>query len=1484
MNKLLFGLFYLMIVSCSFSFASMSNAKSYFVESENSSAFICKMPFGCIRFEQDKVIYQFVKVIEKMQDPLLFDQAFIPVKTEVHNVVLEFDGSTCSRIKGSHPIGSKTNYLLGNDSSHWKVDLENFQKLEFMDIYPGIDLVYYFVNGNLKYDFIVASGADPSIIKIKVLGNDNFALKNNKEVVISNKIAIIHDFIPESYQLSSNGKRLVDVDFVAQNSIISFNVKQYDHSNSLVIDPSLVFSTFLGGSADDYQYTGGLSRDNAGNIYETGRTFSMNFPSTPGVVQLLAGGNLDAVVYKFNSTGTNLLYSTYLGGNNVDAGYTTIVDKASSEVYVGGTTGSTNFPTTGGAYQTIYGGGLYDPFVVKLNSTGTGFVYSTFLGNGNQDLCASITVDAIGQVWVVGQTTGSYLTTAGAYQSLYGGGPWDVFIAKLNVTGTSLLVATLYGGMGDDHSHSIQLESTGNVAIMGFSNGALAMTPGAFDVTYNGGVYDLYVARFSPSLNVLTNASYIGGSGDDWAWNSFVLDQNDNAIVSGYTSSLNFPITVGSIQTIYGGGANDVLVFKLSANGSTLLNSTFFGSTGDDRGWGVVLNNFDEPIVVGEFANFLPYSFCTYDSIYGGSNDAFVTYFNSTLSSFYFSSYIGSINKDIAKNILLNGNNFVVGGSTLSPAFPTVAGSYDLTINGAEDFFLLEMDPSVGTNAVSSFNANDTICLGENILFVNNSSGASSYLWNFGDGITSNINSPTHLYLTAGDYTVSLIASSAACGLNDTSFFQIHVDEIPDASFTFIANCTGQVQFNSLNSSGVYNWNFGDGTGSTQLNPTHNYILTNIPYNVSLIITNAGACADTISAIVSTPLAPVSDFYIPDSICGLTLYFQNNSSNASQYFWEFGDGSNTSVLSPTYTYLSAGVYNIVLIADTGMCADTSSRTLTVIEKPIASFTFTTNCTGQVQFNSLNSSGVYFWNFGDGTGSTQTSPSHNYVLTNTPYNASLIITSAAGCADTMLASVSVPFAPISDFYIPDSICGLTLYFQNNSSNASQYLWDFGDGSNSSVLSPTYTYLAPGVYNIILIADTGICADTTRKTLTVIERPVAAFSYTMNCASGIVLQNLSLNSTSYSLSMGDGSSFSSFQTAYTYSVDSVYTIELIASNQYFCSDTIRTVVGTSSLPIVLILADSISCAKEIIFSCIGSANNYFWNFGDGSISMVNNPTHTYSSSGLYNISLVVSNSACKDTLYSNVEILELPDALFIIDENCNDTIHLLYDFNPSNIYNWSFGDGTSSMGFVSDYVYAQIGQYEIKLVVIDTNSCTDSSVVNAYSIDNMDLEIRYTLDTCSFSYEFIILNDSNIVHVNFGDGYSTYGNNFFHQFEFSGPKLVLFVKNFDTVCADTLIVELDVPFDLNQLYYIPNSFTPNGDGKNDFFEIKSVYDCIDFEISIYNKWGQEIFKAEDIDFKWDGTFKNLPAPEGLYVYKLKLKRKVNFEKVSRLLLLR
>jgi len=1330
MNKLLFGLFYLMIVSCSFSFASMSNAKSYFVESENSSAFICKMPFGCIRFEQDKVIYQFVKVIEKMQDPLLFDQAFIPVKTEVHNVVLEFDGSTCSRIKGSHPIGSKTNYLLGNDSSHWKVDLENFQKLEFKDIYPGIDLVYYFVNGNLKYDFIVASGADPSIIKIKVLGNDNFALKNNKEVVISNEIAIIHDFIPESYQLSSNGKRLVDVDFVAQNSIMSFNVKQYDHSNSLVIDPSLVFSTFLGGSGDDYQFTGGLSRDNAGNIYETGRTFSMNFPSTPGVVQLLAGGNLDAVVYKFNSTGTNLLYSTYLGGNNVDAGYTTIVDKASSEVYVGGTTGSTNFPTTGGAYQTIYGGGLYDPFVVKLNSTGTGFVYSTFLGNGNQDLCASITVDAIGQVWVVGQTTGSYLTTAGAYQSLYGGGPWDVFIAKLNVTGTSLLVATLYGGMGDDHSHSIQLESTGNVAIMGFSNGALAMTPGAFDVTYNGGVYDLYVARFSPSLNVLTNASYIGGSGDDWAWNSFVLDQNDNAIVSGYTSSLNFPITVGSIQTIYGGGANDVLVFKLSANGSTLLNSTFFGSTGDDRGWGVVLNNFDEPIVVGEFANFLPYSFCTYDSIYGGSNDAFVTYFNSTLSSFYFSSYIGSINKDIAKNILLNGNNFVIGGSTLSPAFPTVAGSYDLTINGAEDFFLLEMDPSGGTNAVSSFNANDTICLGENILFVNNSTGASSYLWNFGDGITSNINSPTHLYLTAGDYTVSLIASNAACGLNDTSFFQIHVDEIPDASFTFIANCTGQVQFNSLNSSGVYNWNFGDGTISTQLNPTHNYILTNIPYNVSLIITNA----------------------------------------------------------------------------------------------------------------------------------------------------------VGCADTMLASVSVPFAPISDFYIPDSICGLTLYFQNNSSNASQYLWDFGDGSNSSVLSPTYTYLAPGVYNIILIADTGICADTTRKTLTVIERPVAAFSYTMNCASGIVLQNLSLNSTSYSLSMGDGSSFSSFQTAYTYSVDSVYTIELIASNQYFCSDTIRTVVGTSSLPIVSILADSISCAKEIIFSCIGSANNYFWNFGDGSISMVNNPTHTYSSSGLYNISLVVSNSACKDTLYSNVEILELPDALFIIDENCNDTIHLLYDFNPSNIYNWSFGDGTSSMGFVSDYVYAQIGQYEIKLVVIDTNSCTDSSVVNAYSIDNMDLEIRYTLDTCSFSYEFIILNDSNIVHVNFGDGYSTYGNNFFHQFEFSGPKLVLFVKNFDTVCADTLIVELDVPFDLNQLYYIPNSFTPNGDGKNDFFEIKSVYDCIDFEISIYNKWGQEIFKAEDIDFKWDGTFKNLPAPEGFYVYKLKLKRKVNFEKVSRLLLLR
>jgi gliding motility-associated-like protein len=1325
-----FGLFIFCFLYSPILLASSNSFNGAFIESSESKAFICKMPFGCVRFEDDRIVYQFLNVTEVEKDPLLGDRISIPAKAEVHNIVIKFRNSKVKFPTGEVSSGSKTNYLLGSNPQFWKTDLENYKKLVYKNIYDGIDLEYYFVNGQLKYDFIVNPGANPSDIQMELLGAIDYELNGTKEISLINSMGSISDYIPESYQYLQEKKSLVDVEFLLENSLLRFNVKAYNSNEVLVIDPSLKFSTFLGGSGNDYQYTGGLSRDNAGNIYETGRTLSMNFPTTPGVVQLVNGGNLDAVVFKFNSTGTSLLYSTYIGGNDVDAGYTTIVDKVTSEVYVGGTTSSANFPTTAGAYQTVYGGSLYDPFVFKLNSNGNGFVYSTFLGNGFQDLCASITVDAIGQVWVVGQSTGNYLTTPGAYQSVYGGGPWDVFVAKLNATGSSLLYATLYGGAGDDHSHSIQLESTGNIAIMGFSSGGLPVTAGAYDVSYNGGVYDIYIARFNSVLTSLNNSTYIGGSGTDWSWNSFVLDASDNAIVTGYTNSNNFPLTIGAFQSSYGGGANDGLLFKMSSNGSALINSTYFGSGGDDQGWGVALNSLEEPIIVGQFGVSLPFTFCTYDSTANGSDDAFVTHFSQSYNSLIYSSYVGSTNSDVGVNVILNGNNYIVAGFTYSNGFPTIPGSYDVSLNGGQDFFLFEMDPSIVANVSASFISVDSICLGQTINFNNTSVGTNSFIWNFDDGNTSSLISPSHTFINSGDYNVSLVAVNTTCGINDTTFFNVHVEVMPDANFTFTVSCTGQVQFNSIPSSSNYNWNFGDGTNSNQANPLHQYNMSLIPYNASLIVSNPG----------------------------------------------------------------------------------------------------------------------------------------------------------GCADTALSLINVPFMPIADFLIPDTICGLTLYFQNMSSNSSLYQWEFGDGNSSTILSPTHTFATQGVYFIKLVANNGLCTDSIIKKLTVIDMPIASFSYNTSCNLGVSIINSSLFSTGYSWDMGDGIQLNNIPVVYTYLKDSLYDVELIATNQNYCYDTISAQIQIVQTPSVDIIVDSTSCTKSISFNSSGMASNYYWDFGDGWNSIAKNPMHIYLNSGNYDVYLYSSNGSCIDTSYKSITIFDLPDATFMLFENCNDTIQLIHSINNNYQYSWSFGDGSFANSQSPSHVYLAQGKYEIGLTVIDSNNCVDSTKLEVYVIFDEDFEVSYFLDSCAYTYYFNVSDSLNSIFCDFGDGQYAVDSIFKHQYQFSGLKRVLFIHRYQTVCADTVEIDLDVPFDLNQQLYIPNSFTPNHDGKNDFFEIPYVINCVDFKISIYNKWGQRIFESTEIDFKWDGKYHGEKSPEGLYVYKIERKTNKESDKIGFVFLVR
>ncbi|HUI42984.1 MAG TPA: choice-of-anchor D domain-containing protein [Terriglobia bacterium] len=380
---------------------------------------------------------------------------------------------------------------------------------------------------------------------------------------------------------------------------------------------ALLYSTYVGGSGADQ--AAGIALDPSGDAYITGRTDSDNFPTTTGAYQTVCGGPsgpsctsgvYDAFITKLNSSGTALLYSTYLGGSTADQGYGIAVDSSGNAYVAGPTTSATTFPITAGAFQTTYGGGIDDAFVTELNPAGNGsqdLVYSTFLGGAGADQAEGIALDSAGDVFVAGQTgSAAFPTTTGAYDTTCGtdgncnGANNDAFLSELSLAGTGhsdLLYSTYLGGSSTDEAKSVAVDSAGNVYVTGDTLSSDFPTAGAFQFTPGGGL-DAFVTKLKPAgggLSDLVYSTYLGGSDDDQG-NMIVVDGLGNAYVAGLTTSANFPVTSGALQPACGtdgtcnGGLNDAFVSVLSADGLNQIYSTFLGGANDDEAFGLAVD------------------------------------------------------------------------------------------------------------------------------------------------------------------------------------------------------------------------------------------------------------------------------------------------------------------------------------------------------------------------------------------------------------------------------------------------------------------------------------------------------------------------------------------------------------------------------------------------------------------------------------------------------------------------------------------------------------------------------------------------------------------------------------------------------------------------------------------------------------------------------------------------------------------------------
>lgn len=629
-------------------------------------------------------------------------------------------GNAAAHSEGLEPLPGKTNYLMGNDRAKWRTNVANYAKVQYRDVYPGVDLVYYGNQQQLEYDFIIHPGANPRIVQLAFAGMEKLRLDAAGDLILGVPGAEIRQHKPLVYQEQGGIRQAVEGRYVRIGKRrIGFELGKYDGSRPVVIDPRLSYSTFLGGASLDLDKGLAIAADNSGNAYVTGWTQSPNFPVTPGAFQRSKGGTVDrsAFVTKLNAAGNALVYSTYLGGSVLEEGHGIAVD-SSGNAYVAGTTNSTNFPVTPGAFQTAGGGN--DVFVTKLNAAGDGLLYSTYLGGTAKagTAATAIALDHLGNVYVTGFTQDpTFPITPGAFLST----PAFVFVAKINpnASGSSSLVySTFFGkGTGTHRTLGIAVNSAGNAFITGITNQNGIATPGAFQTSRGGAAAgpqnEAFVAKLTAAGNGLVYSTYLGGNGDD-SGNAIAVDGADNAYITGSTNSTDFPITRGAYQTSFQAGANEqalglthTFVTKLNAAGNGLVYSTFLTGGGQnifERGNAIAVDLAGNAAIVGT-TNSVTFP-TTSDALAlsaGSGAKAFAAKVGAAGDRLIFSTYLAGNNGEegwaVAEDSV--GDTYVTGYST-SVNFPITPGAFQVKQVGSGHGFVTEILGDTGVTLTQS--------------------------------------------------------------------------------------------------------------------------------------------------------------------------------------------------------------------------------------------------------------------------------------------------------------------------------------------------------------------------------------------------------------------------------------------------------------------------------------------------------------------------------------------------------------------------------------------------------------------------------------------------------------------------------------------------------------------------------------------------------------------------------------------------------------
>lgn len=763
----------------------------------------------------------------------------VPDSVQSHGLFVKFQGANedVEFIKDKKS-NNYYNYLIGDVSTH-TTNVRGYQKIIYTELYDGIDLAVYLTSYDyLKYDFILAPGANPEAIRAGYTGANSIALKNG-HLIIKTSVTDIVEQAPVAYQYIEGEKVNVPCKFHLKKNVVSYRFpKGYDQTHELIIDPILIFSSFSGSSADNFGFT--ATYDNMENTYVGGIVFNAGiYPTTAGAFQTAfngsALGSTDIGISKFNPDGTNLIYSTYIGGAVGSEAPHSLVTNSSHDLFILGTTTSNDFPTTAGCFQSVYGGGTTsmppssgmdyangsDIVVSRLSSDGTSLIAGTFVGGSSNDglneatslafnygdpFRGEIILDATGNP-IVASTTSSadFPITSGAPQNTYGGGLSDGCAFRLNASLNMLEWSTYIGGSNEDSGYGIQLNSTGEMYITGGTASTdLNVSAGAHHPNNAGGV-DGYLVRYNAAGTTLLSSTYIGTSSYDQTY--FVqVDTDDDIYIIGQTEGV-YPVT----PTCYNNPNSGQFIQKYSADLTGSIWSTVIG-TGSGQvdfspsaflvndcgliyisGWGGALAGLSTyqadfsttiglPVTTGTGPN------AAFQSTTDG-NDFYLMVLNMDAVSILYATFFGG---GISSEHVDGGTSrfdkngivyqAVCAGCGGNSDFPTTPGAWSNT-NNSTNCNLGVFKFGVGNINTSISLPQPYVCIPSTYQFFNNSIGGNQYYWDFGDGDSSNLFEPSHDYLDTGSFTVTLIVSdTAGCILSDTAQILIEVFQIDTVS------------------------------------------------------------------------------------------------------------------------------------------------------------------------------------------------------------------------------------------------------------------------------------------------------------------------------------------------------------------------------------------------------------------------------------------------------------------------------------------------------------------------------------------------------------------------------------------------------------------------------------------------------------------------------------------------------------------------------